>query len=387
MIKLIFILFFLLCIALFGVWVDNNNFAIMGSFLDYQIETSAAKLSVVSLIAFIFIYSILKLFSWVKNSPARFANKLQKDKEKQGYRDLMQGFSALAAGDMSYAKKLGDRAENALANQPLVKLLQAQVAVLSNKPFEAEKYYSELAKIEESRIVGYRGLISQAIESNELGRALELAEDLHKLNPNAVWVNEAMIDLAFRNQDWALAEKYTEKAQKSGALNRLTAQINLAIIYYFYAQKHVANKEWTSAIAALKTALKNNPKFLPANILLARAFYENWDYKLAASHIEKIWKTKTHPQLAEIYQLACNKIDSKKAAKRFEKLINSNPENDNPNQGEKGWYCLETGMQYPAWQLYSHSDNFNTIMWSNPPQNSLKLKNLQNTMDSFLLIK
>jgi len=447
MIKLIFTLTFFLFIALFGVWVDNNNFPIVANFLNYQIETTAAKLSVAALICFVFIYGILRLFLWVKNSPARFASKLQKDKEKQGYKDLMQGFSALAAGDMSYAKKLSDRAEKALEGQPLVKLLQAQVSVLANKPFEAEKYYSEMTKIEESRIIGYRGLISQAIESRELGRALELAEDLHKLNPNAIWVNEAMIDLAFRNHDWERAEKFTLKAQKSGALNRLSAQQNLAIVHYFYALKHAENKEFSAAVNELKSSLKNNPKFLPANILLARAYYEEADYKAAAKHIELVWKTKPHPQLAEIYELVINRLDPDKKLKKFEKLMKSNPDDiesilayaqvavrlnysdkakieleralqiretkkvchmlnqfekrdiwrvrEENAEHDKCWHCSQTGIEYTAWQLYSNTGTagdvnrgfFNTIIWDYPQQSFAHLQNLQNPMDSFLLIK
>lgn len=443
MIKLILTLILFLGIALFGVWVSNNNFPIVANLLDYQIETTAAKLSVALLIFVLIAYSILRLLAWVKNSPTRFASKLQKDKEKQGYRDLMRGFSALAAGDMSYAKKLSDRAESALKHQPLVKLLQAQTAVLSNKPFEAEKYYLELTKTEESRILGYRGLIAQAIENHELPRALELSEDLHKLNPSAVWVNEAMIDLAMRNENWDKVENYTLKAKKNGVLNRISADINLAIVNYFHARERFEKVDYAAAVKDLRISLKHNPKFLPAVILLARALYEERELKAAAKHIESAWKTRPHPQLAEVYEQVIvaltPDISPEKKLKKFEKLLKANPngiesilayaklaievgqetkaveeirrgleiretkklcllmadieeyskwqERAKNAESDKVWYCSQSGSEYANWQLYSNSGFFNTIIWGYNQQSGLLGGNLQNPMDSFLLIK
>jgi HemY protein len=443
MIKLIFTLILFLAIALFGVWVSNNNFPIVANLLDYQIETNAAKLSVATLIAALIMYSVIRLLTWVKNSPTRFAAKLQKDKEKQGYRDLMRGFSALAAGDMTYAKKLADRAESALETQPLVKLLQAQTAVLSNKPFEAEKYYLELTKTDESRILGYRGLIAQAIENHELPRALELSEDLHKLNPSATWVNEAMIDLAMRNQDWDKVEKYTFKARKSGILNRISADINLAIVHYFYALERFEKIDYAAAIKDLRLALKYNPKFLPAIILLAQALYEERELKVAAKHIEAAWKVRPHPQLANVYEQVITamspELSPEKKLKKFEKLLKINGDDIESiiayaslaiklNQeskaaeeirrgleiretkklcllmadieeyskwqqraisaeSDKVWYCTQAGSEYANWQLYSNSGFFNTIIWGYNQQSMIISGNLQNPMDSFLLIK
>lgn len=419
--------------------MSGNSFPITVDFLDYRMETTAAKLAIVGMFFLVFVYSVLRLFLWIKNSPSRFADKLQKDKEKQGYRDLMQGFSALASGDMSHAKKLGDRAEAALKGQPLVKLLQAQTSVLSNKPFEAEKHYAELAKIEESRIVGYRGLISQAIENRELPRALELAEDLHKLNPGSSWVSESMIDLAMRNENWTKVENYTFKAKKAGTLSNMEADINLALVHYFSAKKHYSAGKFESAILELKIALKHNPKFMAAIILLAQVLMEAKEFKAAVKHIEKSWKTRPHPKLSEIYAQVISETAPDKKLKKFEKLLKLNPteidsivayaqiamkmeekekakleiirgleiretkklcllmaEIDDTQkwqaravnaESDKVWYCSQTGSECPTWQLYSNSGFFNTIIWGYNQQSGEQGENMQNQMDSFLLIK
>ncbi len=443
MIKIIFTLIFFFFVALFGVWLNNNNFPIVVDLLDYKIETTAAKLLVLVLILLVAVYSVLRFLSWVKNSPRKFASKLQKDKEKQGYRDLMQGFSALAAGDMSHAKKLGERASKALKEEPLVKLLQAQTCVLANKPFEAEVFYKELADNDESRIVGYRGLINQAIENGELPRALELSEDLHKLNPSSEWVNESMIDLAMRNAEWDKVEKYTLKAKKGGALNKQQASINLAITYYSYAREHYAEEDFSAAVADLKKALKHDAQFLPAIILLARALLDGKEFKAAAKHVEASWKKFPHPELAEIYGKVLDETAPDKKLKKFEKLLKSNSgevesviayvreaiaqknyesarteiergleiretkklcylmaeaqlegaaqekwkERASAAKSDKVWYCVETGSECKKWHLYSNSGFFNTMIWGYNNQISAEAGNLQNPIDSFLLIK
>lgn len=435
MIRIIFTLLFFFVVALLGIWINSHSFAIDAKFLNYRVETTSAKLTLVVFVLGSFFYALVRLIGWIKNSPVNFARSLKKDRQKQAYRDLMQGFSALAGADVSYAKKLADRAEKALEAEPLVKLLQAQIAVVAGKPVDAEKYYAELAKTESSRIVGYRGLISQALASNETERALKLAEDLQKLNPNSHWANGAIIDLALREQDWRKAEAYVEKARKADAITRDEAREKLAVIYYFYAKQMLGTNDSDRVIEHLHKALKYNSNFLPALILLAEIYLVTEEFKKAEKLIETVWKTQTHPMLAEVYEKICDKKNPEKKLKKFERLykINSQDvdsvatyaaiaiklkqpelakqvlekilqkietkklcalmgmvdpqknwnEREKAAKADKNWVCELTGVQYANWQAFSGSGFFNTIVWDFPSQ---KLA-IQNPMDSFLLIK
>ena len=360
---------------------------------------------------------------------------MQKNKEEQAYKDLMSGFSALAAGDNEYAEKLSERAAKTLTNQPLVKLLQAQISVVTGKSAEAEKYYSELAKIDSSRFIGYRGLISQAIENNELDRALELAEDLLKLNPRSKWINEAVIDLSFRTNNLPMAEKYTHKAYKNGSINNLEAKMNNSIIHYLRARNYYTKGKYDEALFELDASIKNNSQFIPALMLQVQTLIIEGEKNKAIKQIEKFWKKTPYPEMGRSYAGLFDDLPAEKRLAKVKRLAKLNPKaletavilaqaaiasgekelgkeylqkacalketksicrlmaqlddsTDWKNRAEtadedKCWHCPQSGARYAEWQLYSDSGIFNGVVWDYPPLST----KFEAGADKFLLIK
>ena len=290
MIRTISLLILFLLFAVFGVWLKQHDFPITAHYEGYDIETSAARLLIMATFFTLTFYGFIRFLSWVKNSPARITGRVEKNRREEGMKNLMKGFSALAAGDIEYATKLASRSDKALEDHSLVKLLKAQIAVVSNKPIEAEKIYGELRDNEDSKFLGYRGLISQAIENGELDRALDLAEDLLKLNKKSNWINESVIDLSFRNLEWDKAEEYTKKAQKTGAITRTESKVNLGLVSYLRAKDMCDLEKYPAAITELEDSLRKNPKFLPAALLLVDVLVNDGQSKKAASTIKRQWK-------------------------------------------------------------------------------------------------
>lgn len=439
MLKTIFILLFFFLFALLGVWMKAHDFPITGEYDGYLIETSAARLALALFLFLFSFYGVLKLIFWIKASPQRITGRIEKRKNEDGMKSLMEGFSALASGDVEYARKLASRAENDLGERSLIKLLQAQIAVVDNKPAEAEEIYGELTKAEDAKFIGYRGLISQAIENKEMERALELAEDLLKLNPVSKWINEAVTDLSFRNGEWQKALDYTNKAKKNGALNNMEAKINYMLIHFLKAQDFYSEGKLDDAIENLQISLKNNKKFLPSIILYVQILVSKGEHKKAAKIIEKQWKFLPHPKLAKSYEkifedltpdkllkkmkglaklrrdsiqtsllLAKSYIAVGEKAKAKEELeaarkiretkeicelmskidstIDWERRSDNAEQG-KCWHCMQTGKIYNEWKLFSDEGHFHSIIWDYPQKVTGYNNSNINDDDKFLLIK
>ncbi|MEQ1790586.1 MAG: heme biosynthesis HemY N-terminal domain-containing protein, partial [Rickettsiales bacterium] len=104
MMRIILLLLIFIAAALGWMTLQQYDFPITAQFSDYQLETTAAKLGIVLLVLFILFYVFMRVALWLKNSPKRIITKLKKENEESGYKNIMLGFSALAAGDSSRAE-------------------------------------------------------------------------------------------------------------------------------------------------------------------------------------------------------------------------------------------------------------------------------------------
>jgi HemY protein len=305
-----------------------------------------------------------------------------------------------------------------LPKENLVKLLQAQVANISGDKDSAQKLFEDLTKTEEGQFIGYRGLISQAIAANEPQKALEIADQLLKDNPKSTWLNNALIDLGFRNNDWDKLEKYLRKAEANKSLTKEKIAEKFAVFYYMKAKFAKTEGRGEDAIWLAERALKYNEKFIPAAIFLAEIFNGSEDYKKTKALVEKFWKQQTSLELGRLYNDALTVRGEKAKYKQVKKLYEAAPDevessiiyakaliadkqNDEARElihkaqkiretklvcqtmaqiddrvawqnraetalDDKFWYCKLTGARYPEWQLYSDSGELNTIVWDYP---------------------
>lgn len=380
MLKTLILLFIILAAGLLGYWVNMNDFPINFEAGNYLIETSAGRLLILLLFFLFGFYVVVKSFWLIANFPSKISGKRKVKKHEEGLKNIMSGFSALAAGDITTAKKLAKKSDSNLPNEPLVKLLQAQIYSVKGEQAEAEQLYSELSKIEASKFIGYRGLISQSIENGELSRALELAQELLKNNPKSNWLNEAVIDLSFRENRLEDADKYVEKARRVGAINRSQAKEYSAIIYYLQAVELTKQNQPDEAKEKLEESHSANSQFLPTAILLAKTLFDLGEIKQSQKFIEKNWEKSSHPSLLYLYERSLADLTKDKQKKKLATLKKKNSDGG----AGKCWFCKESGVQHSEWKLYSDSGHFNSIVWGKPPSGKVSLSEQS---DKFLLVK
>ena len=113
MVRLILTLILLFAIACIGFLLQRYDFPITAQLPNYLVETSAARLAVILIVIFALFYALMRLVFWLKNSPKRMLSRMLKETEERAYRNIMSGFSALAAGDSSRARKFAGKAPGA----------------------------------------------------------------------------------------------------------------------------------------------------------------------------------------------------------------------------------------------------------------------------------
>src|SRR5918995_899181 len=96
----------------------------------------------------------------------------------------------------------GASARAAPGDTPQVLLLTAESERLSGRENAAEEAFRALASREDSRFLGLRGLLRQAMARGDWDAALALAREAEAAQPGAVWVREERARLALRTRDW-----------------------------------------------------------------------------------------------------------------------------------------------------------------------------------------
>jgi|GEM_PF-4965413 len=320
MIKLIIWLAYFLVIAFAGIWLFDNQGHITLQWLGYQIDTSVAFV-ILSLIFLGFITAIL--VSLIRNIFVKLPNKIQQksaqNKLANGHQYLMQGFNALAAGDVKKAKKFADKSAKLLQYNNIINLLKAQIAIVAGNSGEAETYYKALAKNKDTKFLGNKGLISQAIKNDTPNKALEIAEDLLITNQKSDWLNESVIDLALRQEEYNKASKYLAHAKSKRSINKQKYNEYTAVIKYLQAKNALKKQADLEAASLLQESIKHNTKFAPALFELHNLYVKAADKKQLNKFIKTHWASLPNMNFANSY---LQNIEDNKPAKQI-KLVSS----------------------------------------------------------------
>jgi HemY protein len=299
-------------------------------------------------------------------------------------------------------------------------MLAAQAAVVGGKPELAREYYTELAAHEESRFIGFRGLIAEQIANGKIKEATKTAEDLLTSAPKSKWLNGAVIDLAFKLQDWDRLERYLKKAEANKALTKQDLKDKFAVFYFVKATAARKENRFEDALWLVEKSIKYSPDFLPAILLNGSLLLSSGEFKKLKKLVLESWEATPHPDLAVFFERAIADYKPQKQLKLAEELYNKNPADyesvifyakalishgksadaaellkkaagfkttksicrlmaqiDDSKawnnrldtaEDDKCWYCAKTGARYGTWQIFSDSGEFNTIVWGFAPK-------------------
>ncbi len=270
--------------------------------LGYRIDTSVG---VLLLAAFIFAAVVAVIYrSWgsLRRVPRDISHKLKANREKRGYRALTQGMVAVAAGEAGEAQRWARKADELLDEPPLTMLLSAQAAQLNGDDQAAKRYFTAMLERDETRFLGLRGLITQALHEGDDRAALGYAHSAYALRPRTPWVLETLFDLSERLGELEGAERAAREAERSKALPAPEARRRHAVILLERARDPRPNPSRTAKLAA--QAHKAAPELVPATVLHAEMLIGSGRHAKAAKMLEKSWAAAPHPDLVTVYRKA-----------------------------------------------------------------------------------
>ena len=311
--------------AVFCTWLLDNDGEIVVNWLGYRIHTTTTFAVLAAMICLFAIISVMQVVFWLVGTPTRLRYKRQLKKNDQGLTVLTEGFAAIAAGDVSQAKKLSSRATHYLGSVPITKLLAAQTAQLSGQNELAKTHYEAMLEHKTTEEIAIKGLLVQAKQDGDLDKAIFLAEKALNLRLNAQWAVAILVDLYKRTANWPKAEEMISRAAKERVISDVSADRMLGVISIAKSSEAQTTNKLDEALKQAMRGYKRLKTFPPAIARLARVYHSMDNDKKALKLIESTYKQAHHPDLTSAYceALANESIDKK--INRLEKLLEQAP--------------------------------------------------------------
>jgi len=299
MIRLLLVLCFL-AVAAFGFsWFLERPGDIVLTWQDYRIETSvgvgvAVVLALAMLISLT--WSIIRI---IFRLPSVVSIAARQRKRGKGYAALSRGMIAAGAGDARQAAKAAAEAQKHLPNEPLALLLKAQAAQIAGDHKTADLAFTEMVERPGMKLLGYRGLHTQAQRRGDLEAAHHFAGESHKVSP-LPWSAKAVLDHHAAHGEWEKALATLQSNVAAKLIDKKTAERQRAVLETALAQDAV-DKNPAEALRLARLAAGRAPDLVPAVAIAARLLSRNNDIRKAAKLIEIAWIKNPHPNLAAIY--------------------------------------------------------------------------------------
>jgi HemY protein len=297
MVRVLFFLVGLIALALGLAWLIDRPGDVTLNWQGYRIETSFLVGLGILLALAAALAVAWKILSSVLRFPSSVSAVSRARGRERGYAALSRGIVAVGTGDARLAGKAAALVEKLLPDEPLALLLRAEAAQLAGDHRAVEAAFKEMTRRDHTRLLGLRGLHAQAHRRGDLELAHHFASTAHAIAA-LPWTTTAVFERHVAAKDWQSALAVLEN---SGTLiNRTTRDRQRAVL----ATAIALGKEQTApddALRLARSAIKQAPDLVPAVALAARLLARGGGVRKAAKMIEAAWPLAPHPELAKLY--------------------------------------------------------------------------------------
>ena len=327
------ILFFLLIVLLLGVgfaWLADRpgDLVVTLAGMQYKVTLMVAASAIVAIVAAVMLtWWIVKS---LVTSPYALRRHFRARKRDRGYQSLSTGLIAAGAGDGETARRMIKQAEKLLNvdQEPLIKLLDAQAAMLEGRADDARAKFEAMLDDPETKLLGLRGLYLEAQRLGARDASRHYAEEAALLAPNVEWAASAALGQKTTHGDWDGALLLLEKQKATKQIDKEKAKRERAVLLTAKAIETFESDPASTKPIAIE-ANKLAPDLVPAAIIAAKTLLSQGDLRRGSKILEYTWKKEPHPEIAETYvhaRLGDSVIDRLKRARHLASLYPHHPE-------------------------------------------------------------
>lgn len=328
MIRLIVFVIVVLALGFGFSWIADRPGIVTINWQDAEYETSL--MIAFSALVIILALAIIAwgLVSGLFKAPSLISRFFSNRKHERGIKAVSKGLVAAGMGDVATARKMAKESRRLIAHEPLVALLDAQTSLLEGNHKKAREGFKAMLDIEDTKLLGLRGLYLEAEREGLTEVAGQLAHQAAEDAPSLGWANLAKLRNLCQEGEWTDAIRTLEACRSAGIIDKETARSQKAVLLTARAEaEETANPELAAKLAT--EALRLDPKLVPAAIIGAIAHMRNNKLRKASKMIEQVWTKSPHPELADAYvhlRPGDSAADRQKRANALYKLRPQHPE-------------------------------------------------------------
>ncbi|MDR0253535.1 MAG: heme biosynthesis protein HemY [Brucellaceae bacterium] len=305
------VILFLVVVAALGLgfgWLADRPGDLVFTFAGerHNISLMTAASMVVAAIA-----CVMLLWWIVKNlvrSPYILQRHFRARKRDRGYQSLSTGLIAAGAGDAEAARRMSKQASKLLSvdQEPLIRLLDAQTALLEGRKDDVRRYFEEMIADPETKLLGLRGLYLEASREGAQEAAYQYAQEASTMAPQLEWAGNAVLGHKVLQGDVTGALQVLEARKavtpygKEGKVAREALKRNRAVLLTAQAMNSF-DADITASRDAASEAYKLEPELIPAAVIAARCLLRDGSIRKGNRILEAAWKREPHPEIAEAY--------------------------------------------------------------------------------------
>jgi len=232
-----FIFFLKLTIlVVLGVLLSQHPGEAHLTWFGYRIDMSMGIMLAGVLFGFATILLIAGAWRSLWRLPIIWAERRNARRIRKGQAALLEGLSAIAAGEFQEARRLAKRAITLNAQQPLNLLLSAQSAYMSGRFEESNAHFLQMSKNSETAFLGLRGLILQAHHTNNWEQMRQLLQEAMTMRPKSPWVLQQLLELDLRLSAFDKASMIVEQMQLRQLITKPESRRRQALIHWMKAE-------------------------------------------------------------------------------------------------------------------------------------------------------
>jgi len=319
------VLFYLAIVAALGfgfAWLADRPGELDVTFAGnhYNVPLITAVAGIVAIVAAILI--LWWLIKSIIQSPYTLRRHFRARKRDRGYQSLSTGLIAAGAGDAEAARRMTKQAGKLLSSdqEPLIKLLEAQTAMLEGRTEDARKGFEAMVEDPETRLLGLRGLYIEAQRVGARDAARHYAAEAAQQAPQLEWASSSMMGQLCAEGDWDGALKLVDARKQALAHSKDVVKKERAALLTAKAMA-VVDVDHAQAKALALEANKLAPDLVPAAMVAARALFADGDVRKGSKILEAAWKRFPHPDIASTYVYARSGDTAQDRLKRAKHLV------------------------------------------------------------------
>src|SRR3982075_2776238 len=297
------IILFLVLIALAAAgaaWVAEQTGDVTLSWGGWRIQTTLPVFALalgLAIVAAMLAWSILRGL-W--RMPERIRRSRRERRHARGRHAITHGLLAIGHGDSAAARAHAEVARRHAAHDPLALLLHAQSAQLDGDREGAHRAFRAMAEREDTRLLGLRGLFTEAQRADDPAAASVIAEEALKTAPASTWASQAVLGFRCAQGDWTGALSILDSNLDSGLIDKTVYRRQRGVLLTARAlelEKLDRDLSRDSVMEAIKLA----PTLVPAAVLASKYQSEAHQVRRSMRIVETAWLKHPHPDLADAY--------------------------------------------------------------------------------------